>query len=244
MQQQQIKVLVVDDEPYSRDELTYILQSYPSIQIVGEADSGENAILKSIQLLPDVIFLDIEMPKQNGMKTAEALKKLKKVPLIVFATAYPQFAVEAFRHNAIDYILKPFDEEQIMETVKRLEDKLLITKDEPFRKLEGKIAVDYDGEICYIDPTQILYIFRDKKVTIIVTKDNEYETKTPLKEFENRLLDFHFFRIHKSFLVNLTYVTKLTPWFNGAYELKLEGVEKNLPVSRNYAKALRERMEL
>lgn len=242
--QSPIKVLIVDDEPYSRDELKYILQSHSSIQIIGEADTGESAFMKTVQLQPDVVFLDIEIPKQNGMETAQALKELKNVPLIVFATAYPEFAVEAFRHDALDYILKPYDEEQIKETVDRIKEKLFVSTNEPTRKLEGKISVDNDGEIFYVDPTQILYISRDNKVTKIVTKDGDFETKTSLKEYENRLQDFHFFRIHKSFLVNLSYVTKLTPWFNGAYELKLDGVNELLPVSRNYAKALRDSMEL
>ncbi|MFS0822060.1 LytR/AlgR family response regulator transcription factor [Bacillus sp. 1P02SD] len=239
-----IKTLIVDDELYSRDELSHLLETYPTIQIVGEADSGESAILKSIQLQPDVVFLDVEMPKLNGMDAAKALLELKKPPLIVFATAYPEFAVEAFRFNAIDYLLKPFDEEQLKETVKRIE-KLLHTPDEKEKgKQTGKLAIDSSGEIIYLEPLDILYIAKDEKVTKLVTKMGEYETKTQLKELENRLESFGFFRIHKSFLVNLKYVTRLTPWFNGAYQLEIEGREEQLSVSRNYVKALRAQLEI
>ena len=85
---------------------------------LGEAESGEAAILKALQLQPDVVFLDVEMPKMNGMEVAKTLVELKKVPLIIFATAYPQFAAEAFRINAIDYLLKPYDEEQLQQTIR------------------------------------------------------------------------------------------------------------------------------
>ncbi|MEH7222774.1 LytTR family DNA-binding domain-containing protein [Bacillus sp. JJ1566] len=239
-----IKTLIVDDELYSRDELSHLLETNPTIQIVGEADSGESAILKAIQLQPDVVFLDVEMPKVNGMDAAKALLELKKQPLIVFATAYPEFAVEAFRFNAIDYLLKPFDEDQLEETVKRIVKHLHTPEEKEKGKHTGKLAVDSSGEIIYLDPMDILYIVRDEKLTKLVTQLGEYDSKTQLKDLESRLESFGFFRIHKSFLVNLKYVTRLTPWFNGAYQLEIEGREEQLSVSRNYVKALRAELEI
>lgn len=239
-----IRILIVDDEPYSRDELKHLLGTFPAIKIVGEAESGESAILSAIQLQPDVVFLDVEMPKMNGMKAAKALLELKKVPLVVFATAYPQFAAEAFRYNAIDYLLKPYDEEQIQETIKRIMEKLIVPVEQDMVKPPGKLALEVDGEIIYLEPIEILYIFRDDKVTKLITKSGEFETKTPLKDLESRLLNFGFFRTHKSFLVNLGYVNRLSPWFNGAYQLELEGRKESLSVSRNYVKALRSRLEI
>ncbi|WP_453993943.1 LytR/AlgR family response regulator transcription factor [Bacillus nitroreducens] len=239
-----IKTLIVDDELYSRDELSHLLESYPSIQKVGEADSGEAAILKAIQLQPDVVFLDIEMPKANGMEVAKALLELKKPPLIVFATAYPEFAVEAFRFNAIDYLLKPFDEEQLEETVKRIEKHFHTPEEKEKGKQTGKLAVESGGEIIYLDPNDILYIVREEKLTKLITRIGEFDSKIQLKDLESRLETFGFFRIHKSFLVNLKYVTRLTPWFNGAYQLEIEGREEQLSVSRNYVKALRANLEI
>lgn len=237
-----IKVMVVDDEPYSREELKHLLQSFSTIQVVGEAESGEAALMKVLQLQPDVIFLDVEMPRMNGMELAKALKEFKKPPYIVFATAYPEFAAEAFRYDALDYLLKPYDEDQLRETIRRLENKLALIK-EP-SKTSGKLAIEADGEILFIDPKEVYYIVRDEKSTKLVTEDHELITKLPLKEFESRLVPFGFFRIHKSFLVNLTYVKRLTPWFNGAYQLELEGKKELLSVSRNYVKALRARLEI
>lgn len=239
-----ISTLIVDDERYAREELKYLLGKFPSVQVVGEAESGEVAVLKAIQLQPDVVFLDVEMPKMNGIEVAKTLVKLKKVPIIIFATAYPQFAAEAFRINAVDYLLKPYDDRQLNQTIERIEKRLspALTVDSP-EKL-SKLAVETGGEIHYILPQDILYIYRDDKVTKITTQTENYDVRTTLKELESRLLPFSFFRIHKGYLVNLKYVSRLTPWFNGAYQLELEGLNQKLSVSRNYVKDLRQRLEL
>lgn len=240
----QIRVLIVDDERYARGELKYLLQGFPSIQVIGEADSGETAIVRSLQLHPDVVFLDVEMPKLNGMEAAKSLLELKKTPLIIFATAYPQFAAEAFRLEAVDYLLKPYDESQLDQTVKRLENKLLPSPSKLEHTDFGKLAIEAAGEIHYLFPKEVLYIFRDEKVSKIITKKETFQVKVTLKELENRLAPYSFFRIHKSYLVNLNYVVRLTPWFNGAYQLEIEGKKELLSVSRNYVKGLRQRLEL
>lgn len=242
--EQTISVLIVDDEHYSRDELKHLLSTYSSIQIIGEADSGEAAIIKALQLMPDVVFLDVEMPKMNGMEVAKSLMEFKRKPLIVFATAYPQFAVEAFRYEATDYLLKPYDEEQLQQTIERIGKLLSPPSESEITKPLGKLAVEGEGEILYIDPIDIIYIYREEKLTRIITTTKEYEVRTPLKELESRLSPFSFFRIHKSFLVNLTFVSRLIPWFNGAYELEMVGRTEKLSVSRNYVKALRVRLEI
>nr|WP_218627988.1 LytTR family DNA-binding domain-containing protein [Sporosarcina sp. E16_8] len=239
-----IRTLIVDDERYAREELTYLLSKFPDVQVVGEAESGESAILKTVQLLPDVVFMDVEMPKMNGVEVAKVLVEFKKVPLIIFATAYPQFAVEAFRINAIDYLLKPYDEEQLKQTIARI-DKVIYPKEKVDATSNlGKLAVGKEGEIDYIHIQDILYMYRDEKVTKIITQKCDYEIRTSLKELESRLVSFSFFRIHKSYLVNLKYVSRLTPWFNGAYQLELEGRDDKLSVSRNYVKDLRQRLEM
>ena len=239
-----IRTLIVDDERYAREELTYLLGKFPGVQVVGEAESGEAAVLKALQLQPDVVFLDVEMPKMNGIEAAKTLVELKKAPLIIFATAYPQFAAEAFRINAIDYLLKPYDGVQLKQTVGRIERELFPPNQMEKANPLAKLAVEVDGEIEYILPKNILYTYREDNVTKIVTEKVEYEIKLSLKELETRLAPFSFFRIHKSYLVNLNYVSRLSPWFNGAYQLEVEGRTEKLSVSRNYAKNLRERLEL
>ncbi|WP_405098500.1 LytR/AlgR family response regulator transcription factor [Oceanobacillus sp. FSL H7-0719] len=239
-----IRMLVVDDEPYNREELKHLLSLMSEVQIIGEAESGEEALMKAIQLTPDVVFLDVEMPKMNGMQAAKGMRELKNPPLIVFATAYPEFAVEAFRYNAIDYLLKPYEEEQIEETVQRIGAALAPMHNPLQDKMKGKLAVQTEGEISYLRPEDILYLSREDNHSTVVTRYGEFETKQSLKELEVKLESFGFFRIHKSFLVNLHYIRRLIPWFNGAYHLELNGTDEKLSVSRNYVKALRAKLEL
>jgi two-component system response regulator LytT len=238
-----IRILVIDDEHYSRDELKHLLVQYPSIRVVGEADSGESAIMKTIQLQPDVVFLDVEMPKVNGMEVAKTLMELKKPPLVVFATAYPQFAVEAFKYEAINYLLKPFDEEQLEQTMQRISKLLSPTLKETTKPL-AKLAIESEGEILYIELKNVKYFYRDDKYTKVITTTNEYVVKTPLKDLEVKLNPFSFFRIHKSYLVNLDYITRLIPWFSGTYQLEMDQSQEKLPVSRNYVKELRAKLEI
>ncbi|AYC30518.1 LytR/AlgR family response regulator transcription factor [Paenisporosarcina cavernae] len=239
-----IRALVVDDERYAREELIFLLKKHPAIHVIGEAESGDQAIMKAIQLQPDVVFLDVEMPKLSGMEVAKALVELKKVPFIIFATAYPQFAANAFRMNAVDYLLKPYDEDQLSQAIHRVEERLSRHVKQESNYLLGKLPVDQDGEIHYVDIDSILYLCREENVTKIVTEEADYDVRTPLKDLETRLSTYSFFRIHKSYLVNLHYITRLTPWFNGAYHLELHGRTEKLSVSRNYVKQLRERLEM
>jgi two-component system response regulator LytT len=241
-----IRVIVVDDEPLSREELKHLLNAYQQIDIVAEADCGESALEKILRWKPDVVFLDIEIGEMSGLNLAKMLQQLKHPPRIVFATAYPNYAVEAFRYEAVDYLLKPFDKAQVNETVMRLirqfqkERETFPEVPVPIRKL----AIEEDDRIVYISPHDILYCCREIKETVIVTKQKTYHTKVPLKELEQKLKDHLFFRAHKSYLVNVEKVEQLTPWFNGAYQLTLTGVPDKIPVSRNYVKLLRQKLEL
>ncbi|MEH7387156.1 LytTR family DNA-binding domain-containing protein [Bacillus sp. JJ1521] len=267
-----IKALVVDDELYSRDELTHLLVSYPSIEIVGEGDSGEEAILKAIQLQPDVVFLDIEMPKVNGMNTAKALLELKKPPLIVFATAFPDFAVEAFRYNAIDYLLKPFDEEQLEETVKRIEERFEATKEISFdeeqiqkqlkqgnvikktstveleqqstlkKDSNDKTALTVDEKIVLVKNGDIIYLESSEGKCTVVTHDHIYKVSNTLIGLEKRIDSTKFLRVHRSYIVNVDHIIEIEPWFNSTYNLFMNGGSK-IPVSRTYVKDLRQLLQ-
>ncbi|TRM11656.1 response regulator transcription factor [Lentibacillus cibarius] len=241
---QRIRTLVVDDEPYSREELIYLLRQYETIEVIGEASSGEKCIIQATQTQPDLLFLDIEMPGMQGTKVAEILAELKKPPYIVFATAYPQFAVQAFRLEAVDYLLKPYDEEQLAETIARIDKKFIKSTNSFNQTLVNKLAIEMDGEFLYLDPNNILYINSEDKQVNVITKQGKFHTKGTLKDLETKLSAYPFFRTHKSYLVNLDHVRRLTPWFNGAYNLIINGREEPLPVSRNYVKSLRERLEL
>lgn len=238
-----IRTLIVDDEKLNREELIYLLNNFPNIEIVGQANSGESCIMETMKKKPDLVFLDVEMPEMDGMETAASLKELKHPPLLVFATAYPQFAVQAFRYEAIDYLLKPYDEKHLEQTISRIE-KTLFHVEEKEQEVANKLGIENEDGVIYVDPTEILYLQSVDKQVKIVTKSKIFFSKKTLKDLEKRLSTFRFFRIHKSYVINLHYVSKLTPWFNGAYNLQVFGRNESLPVSRNYVKSLREQLEL
>ncbi|MFV8828913.1 LytR/AlgR family response regulator transcription factor [Alkalihalobacterium sp. APHAB7] len=239
-----MKTIIIDDEPLSRDELKYLLQSYIDVEIIAEADSGEKGLEMIMTKEPDIAFIDIEMPQISGLDLARAIQNMKKTPLIIFATAYPNYAAKAFRVDAVDYLLKPFDEAQLLETMKRVKERL--NREEKTDQVSpiGRLAVEDEGRIVYVSPTEIIYLYREERETIICTKDRKFSLKTPIKELEEKLKGYPFFRTHKSYLVNLDKIEELIPWFNGAYQLKVEGKEDEIPVSRNYVRSLRERLEL
>lgn len=239
-----IKVVVIDDEPFSRDELTFLLQRYSHVEVIGEAESGEKGLEVIMTKEPDIVFLDIEMPQMSGLELAQTIQNMRKVPLIIFATAYPDYAAKAFRVQALDYLLKPFDEEQLDETMERVRERLKISEKIETTSLIAKLAVEDDGRIVYLSPQDITYLFREERETVICTKDRKYSSKLTMKDLEEKLKGYPFFRTHKSYLVNLDKVEQLIPWFNGAYQLKVIGKKEEIPVSRNYVKSLREHLEL
>lgn len=237
---QTIKTLVADDEKYSREELIYLLKEHPSIKISGEAATGREALSKIIADEPELLLLDIDMPEMTGTELAGILKKLKSPPLIIFTTAYSEYAVEAFKVQAIGYLLKPIDREELSEVVAYAAE-LLESKQEP---APGKLAVGVDESITYLDPADVFFASRENNTTTIVSAIGTFKSRTTLKELESRLVLHSFFRVHKSYLVNTEAITEMTPWFNGAYQLTLNGTDVQIPVSRNYVKSLRLSIEL
>ncbi|MGD6960342.1 LytR/AlgR family response regulator transcription factor [Rossellomorea aquimaris] len=240
-----MKVAIIDDEPYSREEMKHLLSSYSWVEVVGEASSAEKGLEIILIKEPDVLILDIEMPGMSGVDLAEALQKMKHKPEIVFATAYPDYALKAFRVEAVDYLLKPFEENQLAQTMERLKNLLKVgVKKQSEIPSMGKLAVQDEDKIVFINPKDILYIFREERETFICTEKKKYTCRLPIKELESKLSTYPFFRVHKSYLVQLPFVEELIPWGSGVYQLKVHGADEAIPVSRNYVKELRERLEL
>jgi two-component system response regulator LytT len=243
-----IKAFIVDDEPLARDELAFLLKRSKQVEIAGEADSIESALSELIGLQIDVIFLDIQLANESGLDLAEKIMELDPRPEIVFATAYDEYALKAFDLQAIDYIMKPFDETRVLQTVEKAA-KVLKGKDRrrsfsPDKNLStriqnDKLAVAIDERIVLIPVHEIVYIGTSEGSTVIVTDRQKYQANEPLITFEKKLQHKPIVRVHRGYLVNLDKIVEIQPWFHSTYNLIMKDGEK-IPVSRTFTKVLKE----
>ncbi|MFF2879470.1 LytR/AlgR family response regulator transcription factor [Gottfriedia sp. NPDC057991] len=243
-----LKALIVDDEPLARDELAYLLKRSKEVEIVGEADSIRST-LELIQIEEvDVVFLDIQLADESGLELAQKMQDLSHQPAIVFATAFDEYALNAFDLHAIDYILKPFDEIRIQKTIEKLAKlsmksiKTEVKKNPPHLK-QDKLAISVDERILLITFEEITYIFTQEGKTRVVTDKMTYRLNEPLINLERKLQNTSFTRVHRSYIVNLDKIIEIQPWFNSTYNLIMNDGEK-VPVSRTYTKELKQLFNL
>ena len=239
-----LRVYIVDDEPLARDELKYLLLRCKVAEIVGESDCVDNALADIHILKPDLVFLDIELADENGLNIAKKLGEYNPAPALIFATAYDEYALQAFDLNAVDYILKPFEEERILKALEKVKRTRGINNvqqrpgTQPVREVKGKIPVLVDDRIILLNCRDILYLESRDGKCIIKTKELEYKISDALVMIEKKINDGAFLRVHRSFIVNVDKIAEIEPWFNSTYNLTMEGGSK-VPVSRTYVKELR-----
>ncbi|TWH60431.1 LytTR family two component transcriptional regulator [Desulfitobacterium sp. LBE] len=246
-----IHVLVVDDEAPARDELIFLLERVPGVVIDDTADNGQEALRKILKLRPQVVFLDIQMPDMTGLAVCRELLTMLKpseLPIIIFATAYDQHALEAFQVNAVDYILKPFDEERLQMTMEKIRRLLSRPAADSLNRIlallekprDAKIPVELNERILLLNPQEIIFCSITARHVMIMTCSEEYKTNYNLCELEDKL---GFLRTHKSYLVNPDKVREVIPWFNGTYNLLMaDDKASSVPVSRTYLKEVRQRL--
>lgn len=250
-----LRALIVDDEPPARDELKFLLSKEKNIAVAGEADSGPDAVRIAAQVNPDVVFLDVEMRGLNGMETATILRGVVPDALVVFATAYDEYAVQAFELGAIDYILKPFETERIHTTIERINGYKPTEWTAASQRLDhvinkGKVSihklpVEKYKKIMLIDYDHISYISTDAGGVKVVAGDETYTYSGTLTELEERLVGTSLVRVHKSYIVNLEKVCEVIPWFKGTYWLKVTGCpNREIPVSKAQIKVLKDMLGL
>lgn len=233
-----MKIAVIDDERPARRELIHqILDACPD-SAIAEADSGASG-LELISSQPfDLLFLDINLNDMDGTTLAAAAKKILPDAQIVFATAYSQYAVKAFELGVDNYILKPFDPDRVRRVLEKCRRELERSSATPLSS--DRLAINTNRKILLLDIPQIVYLETDGRGCIIHTASGEYNDNQLLGEFEKRLASHGFFRIHKSYLVNLNYISEMFPWANNSLALKMQGFEQNiLPVGREKVKHLR-----
>lgn len=250
------RVLIVDDEPLAREGISLRLQQEPDIEIIGECGSGSEAIRMILSQAPDVVFLDINMPKVNGFDVVNAVGA-EQMPLVIFLTAYDQYAIEAFEVNAIDYLLKPLSKDRLQQSLARMRQRLSnqgIGKHvEELHSLLGhlgtngakpvaaqqqqRIQIRSHGRVVFVDPQDIRWVEADGDYINIHTTTATHLMRESLRNMEKRLQHSGFQRIHRSTLIRLELVKELLTNEAGDYAVVLDK-QTNLKVSRSYREQL------
>ncbi len=238
-----MKALIIDDERLARKELIRLLEEHPSIEIAGEAQNADEAEKMIEELNPDLLFLDIQMPGRTGFQLLEALDT---VPMVVFTTAYDEFALKAFEVNALDYLLKPIQPERLSEAVRKVQDKERLREG---RLREGKLGLQdqvfvKDGERCWFVSLANIRLFESDGNYIKVFFDaNRPMIHKSLNALDEKLDERSFFRASRKHIVNLSWVEGIEPWFNGGLMVRLRGGDK-VEVSRRQAAKFKDMMSL
>ena len=238
-----MKALIVDDERLARKELMKLLEEHPSIEIVGEAMNADEAEKMIEELNPDLLFLDIQMPGRTGF---QLLESLESVPLVVFTTAYDEFALKAFEVNALDYLLKPIQADRLSEAVHKVLDK---ERQRQGNGRDSKLGLNdqvfvKDGERCwFVGLSQIRMFESDGNYIKVYFDANKPMIHKSLNALDEKLDERAFFRASRKHIVNLSWVEGIEPWFNGGLMVKLKGGDK-VEVSRRQAAKFKDMMSL
>ncbi len=246
------RAVIADDEPLMRAQLRERLRElWPELEIVAEAKNGAEAVEQVAALRPDVVFLDIRMPALTGIEAAREIAALEgATPEIVFVTAYDQYAIDAFEQGVLDYVLKPAERERLARTVERLRARLaapagrsaglhaalaqLAEKLAPGARLRW-IQASVGTQIQMIPVDDVLFFLADDKYTRVQTAQLEALIRKPIKELVEQLDPEHFWRIHRSTLVNARAIASVTRDERGRQLVSLKGHPERLEVSRGYA---------
>lgn len=236
-----IKAVIIDDEKLSRDIVKKYLESFSEFKVIIECSNGFEGIKTINEQHPDVVFLDIQMPKINGF---EMLELIEEHPVIIFITAYDQFAIKAFEVNAVDYLLKPFSEQRFKEAVnkalfylnnrklqKEKVTELISNLSENKETLE-RVVVKTGNKISIIPIEKILWIEAQDDYVLLNTEDGKFLKQKTMKYFENKLTSNEYIRIHRSFIVKISFIKQIELMQKETYNVVLKnGV--TLPMSKS-----------
>ena len=236
-----IRTLIIEDEVPAREILQSYLKEIPEIEVIGEAQDGFSGIKAITELKPDLIFLDIQMPKLNGF---EMLELIEERPEIIFTTAYDQFALKAFELNAVDYLMKPFHKERLAEAVQKAAEKLCknVTNKPPLSEILAKkpensapisrIVVKKANAINIIPVDKIKYFASEDDYVMIHHTDGKALKQQTMKYYEDNLPKEQFVRVHRSYIVKISEIKKIEPYGKDNHVAILNSGER-IPVSRS-----------
>ena len=266
--------LIVDDERLAREELKYLLDSAGGVEVIAQGENGIEAVHLIRTHHPDVVFLDVQMPGLDGFAVLKKLlerDEADRMPQIIFATAFDQYAVRAFDVNAIDYLLKPFDRARVMQALDRARHRLqeahqgdqealpehggsrldallrlMEQQQAGIRPRSGKIILQAHNRLLLVDQKDVCFAAIEEGIISVVTPTLEGQSKCRTIEELLELLDpALFWRAHRSFVVNINHIKEVVPWFKSSYQLRMDDRKQTeIPVSRAQTRRLRELFKL
>ncbi|MGA9669091.1 MAG: response regulator [Terracidiphilus sp.] len=274
-----ISALIIDDEQLAREELKYLLDQVGGVDVLAQGTNGIEAVDLIEEFHPDLVFLDVQMPGLDGFAVIQRLmdrsrqkegagigKDAEPLPQFVFATAYDQYAVRAFDVNAVDYLLKPFDRDRVLQAVDRARSRMngaapgalpesqigellkLLNRPQGASRTPqpAKLIVQAQSRLLLVDQSEICYAAIDEGVIRVVTQIFEGHSKCRTLEELLELLDpALFWRAHRGFVVNINHIREVVPWFKSSYQLRMNDKKQTeIPVSRAQTKRLRELFNL
>ena len=231
-----LKAIIVDDEAPARSELRFLLDEHGQVEVVAEAASVGKAIEQLKDHPCDVMFLDVNMPEATGLKLAEGLQRLKFPPAVVFVTAYSEFALDAFKVNAVDYLVKPVETERLAQAIARVRENVALHAQ---AHRSERISVEKAGKKILVGIDKIRYVMARDDYAYLQTDTDRFFSTVSLAQLEKRLDGHGFFRVHRGYLVNLAMVDEVETVAGGTLLLTLNGVEEKIPVSRRRVAALK-----
>lgn len=236
-----MKAIIVDDEAPARSELRFLLDEQGQVDVVAEAASVREAIEKLKEYPCDVMFLDVNMPEASGLQLADALQHLKYPPAVVFITAYSEYALDAFKVNAIDYLVKPVEQDRLAQAISRVREQVSLHMQ---AQKSERIPVEKGGKKILIGIDKIRFVMARDDYAFLQTDTDRYFSTVSLAQLEKRLDGHGFFRVHRSYLVNLSLIEEVESVAGGTLLLTLNGVEEKIPVSRRRVSALKKALGL
>jgi len=249
-----IRTLVVDDEPMARERILGLLAQETDVEVVGQCADGVQAVNAIQQLSPELVFLDVQMPAVDGFGVIRQVGP-EKMPMVVFVTAYDEYALQAFEVHALDYLLKPFGRDrlqQCLDHARHQRDRAragelgkslmaLVQDFKPEQKKQDRLVVKSGGRVFFVRTDDIDWIEASGNYVRLHLKEQSFLFRETMNQMESRLDPQRFFRIHRSRIVNTERIKELQPWFNGEYVVVLHNGAQ-LRLSRSYREKLEERL--
>lgn len=237
-----IKAVIVEDSRLARNELKELIKEHGNIELIGEAENVDNGITLIQEKRPDLLFLDINMPEKDGF---QLLEELDEAPMVIFTTAFDEYAIKSFEYNALDYLLKPISPSRFASALEKITQRLQTQDEKPKTKLADNSQIFIkDGEQCWLVKIADITLFEIVgNYTRVHFKGNKPLLYKSLNQIEEKLPEASFFRANRQQIINMNHIENVTPWFNSKLKLNLSN-DLEVEVSRRQSYSFKERLSL